>query len=1281
MDSRSAAAPILIALAFGFAANEHPLFAQQINSAETVVPKVAVTDLAAPEEAARSKIVESYGRLPLSFEINQGQTDKQVKFLSRGGAYTLFLTSDEAIFMPRSNNLTGGRATRASLRNPRKQAANEVLRLKLFKANPAVKVSASDELPGKDNYFIGRNRESWRSEVPTYAKVKYEDVYPGVDLVYYGTQRHLEYDFVVAPKADPRRIQLDIRGARHVSRSARGDLVIRMAGGEVRWLKPFVYQIKDGLRHNLEGHYVVRGNRVGFEVSGFDHDRPLIIDPSLAYSTFLGGSGGDYGSSIAVDAAGNAYITGSAGSSNFPTTSGAFQTACAGGCANFDAFVTKLNPSGSALVYSTYLGGSSYDGGNGIAVDAAGDAFVTGFTQSTDFPVTTGAFQTTCGGTCVQNGFVTELNATGSALLYSTYLGGSGTYGDSAKGVAVDASGDAYVTGTTTSADFPVTTGAFQTSYPGAVCGRPGLCGTNSFVTKLNPVGSALVYSTYLGGSVNDNGYGIAIDTLGDAYVAGSTQSTNFPVTTGAFQTVCNACSIVGGAPVLTNAFIAELNPAGSAPVYSTYLGGTGSDVGGDAAYGIAVDASADAYVTGLTQSRDFPTTSGAFQTTCPTNSNSGGCTENAFVTKLNSSGSALVYSTYVGDPTLQYASPSEANAIAIDATGNTYLTGFTSSAHFPTTTNAFQSACIMDPDGGCNGGAFMTKLNSAGSALLYSSYLMGIGEDVFMLPVGYGIAVGAGGDAYVTGETEDSDFPVTPGAFQTTCGSCGINPNAFVTKFSFVLLSPASLNFGNQTVGTTSKSQTITFTNGSSTTVSSIVVSIAGTNASDFGQTNNCGSSLAAGASCNINITFTPSATGSRSANVNVADDATNSPQTAALSGTGTSAVTLAPSSLDFSSQTVGITSSPQSVTLTNTGNAALAITSISITGTNGSDFAQTNNCPASVPANGSCTINVTFTPAALGSFSASLTVSDNAYGSPQVASLNGSGSGPIITLSPSTVTFSAQYVGTTGLPQTVTVTNSGNSAATITNVTTTPTDFGTVNACGSSVAAGQSCGIGVFFDPTTSGTRTGTLGVTDNAGGSPQMVTLSGAGQDFSVAASGSSSATVTPGQTASYTVSIAPAGGFNKAVALSCSGAPALSACTLSANSVTLNGSSASSVTLTVTTTASLAGLSRPAGLPSADHDRVAFWLAWSCLPGLALVVIWGGSLRKQRGAAIGALLLLCLFSVGTMSACGSSGSGKTGGGGTTAGTYSLTVTGAFTSGSTNLTHAAKLTLIVQ
>ena len=748
-------------------------------------------------QAANLRVIETYGKLPLSFEANQGQTGSEVRFLSRGNGYSLFLTSNEAVLSLQSRDGTSrpavdreGATTTPHLEdqfgplasargsgwlfrerrgepegpagrgrvpygpNPNRDRKGAVLRMKLVGANPAAQVTGLEQLPGKSNYFIGNDPAKWRTNVPTYAKVRYGNVYSGIDLVYYGNQRQLEYDFVVAPGADPRDIRLAIQsrdreGAVALRIDGEGDLVLESEGSELRLHQPVIYQEISGARQRIGGNFVVHGTpgqvhgkpgqvqggrQVGFEVARYDASKPLIIDPVLTYSTYLGGSNGDEGLGIAVDSSGNAYVTGWTSSTNYPTTN-AFQAATGG---LQDAFVTKLNAAGSALVYSTYLGGSGGETGFGIAVDSSGNAYVTGQTQSSNFP-TANAFQAANGnpGFSPADAFVAKLNAAGSALVYSTYLGGSGN--DWGAGIAVDASGNAYVTGTTYSTNFP-TANAFQAAFGG--CGN---CG-DAFVTKLNAAGSALVYSTYLGGGDFDAGQGIAVDSSGNAYVTGGTSSADFP-TANAFQ------AKFGG---YIDAFVTKLNATGSALVYSTYLGGSSRDHG----LGIGVDSSGNAYVTGQTDSTNFPTAN-AFQAAF-----GGGYRLDAFVTKLNAAGSALVYSTYLGG-----SGEDSGQGIAVDSSGNAYVTGSTQSTNFPTA-NAFQAAFGGTRD------AFVTKLNTAGSALVYSTYLGGSGNEY-----GNGIGVDSSGNAYVTGWTQSTNFP-TANAFQAAFGGSG---DAFVTKFPAV--------------------------------------------------------------------------------------------------------------------------------------------------------------------------------------------------------------------------------------------------------------------------------------------------------------------------------------------------------------------------------------------------------------------------------------------------------------------------------------------------------------
>ncbi len=579
------------------------------------------------------------------------------------------------------------------------------------------------------------------------------NLYPGIDLIYYGNQRQLEYDFIVSPGANPSVIALDFQGAERVEVDVQGNLLLHTTVGVMRLGKPSIYQEVDGSRRGIPGGYVLKNpSQVAFQVAAYDANRPLVIDPVLFYSSYLGGSADDQGNAIAVDLAGNAYVTGTTSSANFPTTSGVFQATLLGGvnCPGFgadeDVVVAKVNPTGSALVYSTYLGGSSgSESGLGIAVDTLGNAYVAGATCSTNFPTTSGAFQTTFGGGGTA-AFVTKLNPTGSGLVYSTYLGGSQ---GRATAIAVDATGSAYVTGITNSTSFPTTSGAFQTTYGGG--------GNDGFVTKLNLLGTALVYSTYLGGNGDEVSAGIAVDAGGNAYVTGDTLSSNFPTTLGAFQTVRKGISDV---------FVTKLNPTGTGLVYSTLLGGSGGEDG----LAIAVDAAGNAYITGDTNSTDFPTAS-AFQPAF------GGGVLDAFVTKLNPTGTGLVYSTYLGGGGFD-----RGLGIGVDTAGNVYVTGFTGSTDFPT------FSASQPGFGGGTYDAFVTALNPSGTGLIYSTYLGGIGDDF-----GNGIAIDAlpSPNAYVVGSTNSTNFPTTTGTFQPAFA--GGTSDAFVAKITNIAAPPVS--------------------------------------------------------------------------------------------------------------------------------------------------------------------------------------------------------------------------------------------------------------------------------------------------------------------------------------------------------------------------------------------------------------------------------------------------------------------------------------------------------
>jgi len=998
-----------------------------------------------------------YGNLPLAFELNQGQTSSDVKFLARRGGYALFLTATDAVLKLKTG----------------KRQEPSFLRLKLADANEKLSVSGSGELPGKINYFIGKDPSRWRTNIPTYSKVRYAAVYPGIDLVYYGNDGRLEYDFVVSPGADPGTIHLAFNGADPAiadpSIDDKGDLVLRIGHDEVRLERPVVYQQTDGHagRQFVDGRYRLTADRqVTFRLGSYDKSRSLVVDPVLVYSTYLQGNLSDGAYRVFVDSSGSAYVTGGTESLNFPTTLGAFQTTFGGsgtGCTEEpvlqcgDAFVTKMNPTGSALVWSTYLGGSSPDAGFAITADSSG-VYVAGQTSSSDFPVTAGAYQTKLPATSTRGGFITKLNPSGSGLVYSTYLSGSIT--DKLRGLAVDSSGTAYVTGGTQSSDFPVTASAFQKTLAGT---------SNAFVSKMNPAGTALAYSTFIGGTGADAANSIAIDASGNAYITGGTTSTDFPT-----QNPIQAAFAGGGgtcpaqhASICGDGFVTELDPTGSSLIFSSYLGGTGEDSG----VGLVLDPAGNIYVSGGTDSSNFPTTTGASQTTFAGGStgctNAGEACGDAFLTKINAAKTAYVYSTYLGGTGDDVAGL----GLAIDAAGNIHMAGVTASSNFPTTPNAPQptyggGSTICSPGFICGDG-FVTKFSLDGSTLNFSTFLGGSSDDG-----AGGVAQDTAGNDYVVGVTTSGNFPTTPGAFQTSCTFCDGQSHAFITKLA---------------------------------------------------------------------IPF-PTAS-------------------------------LTPSSVNFGDQIVGIASPPMPVTLTNSGTDNLLIASI----VDANGFAQTNNCPI-VP---------------------------------------------------------------------------------------------------SFLAPIQSCTINITFTPSITGTANGTLTITDDAAGSPQTIPLTATVQSFSLTST-CGSLTVVPGQTAIYTVDLAPINGFAKTVALTCSGAPSLANCTVSPSSVTLDGSTTIQAQVTATTTPPTSGsLRSPFGQ---DPNRTLAEAGLAGMMGLAAVVILPVKRRIKGRRFYSLIFFLCMLStIATLSSCGIGGGDPPG---TAAGTYPLTVTGTYKSTTgTSFTQTVSFNLVVQ
>ena len=667
------------------------------------------------KKATKAEVIGSFSQLPLTFEQNQGQLNEGIKFLSRGAGMDIYLTSRETILSLRkgatsSKELAGvvreGQNSKETLfRNVIQKSAsmtNSVVKIRLVGGSAAT-ATGRNELPGSVNYFIGKDRTKWQTNIRTFGTVQFDDVYPGIDQIFYGARQQLEYDFVVSPKANPNAIKLEFKGVKKLYID-RGDLVLQINGSEeIRFTKPFAYQEINGKRQEVKAAYAIKSrNQVTFAIDDYDRSESLIIDPVLSFSTYLGGAGNDAGFDVAVDAQGNTYVTGPTNSAELSSLGGS------------NTFVAKLDASGTQRTYLAIIGGNGDDTGFSMAVDTAGNAYVTGSTDSTDFPVSK-SIQSHFGGGA-QDAFIAKLSANGSSIDYATYFGGTGT--DSGFAIAVDSAGSAYMAGSTDSVEFSSlgNTDAFvvklnpvgnersylailggngdDTGFDIAVDGmrnaylvgstdsenftvanalQPKFGGSqDGFLAKLNPTGSATIYSTYIGGSGSDSGFGVAVDTLGSAYVTGSTDSTEF--------------STLGGRDV----FVAKFTATGDQRTYFTILGGSGDDAG----FAIAVDASGSAHLTGSTDSSNFTTAE-------PLQSTAGG-SQDVFVAKLNPAGSTLIYSTFVG-----HSSNESGFAIAADSTGTSYVTGFTNSSNFPTM-NPSQS------QSGGNGDAFILKVSSA---------------------------------------------------------------------------------------------------------------------------------------------------------------------------------------------------------------------------------------------------------------------------------------------------------------------------------------------------------------------------------------------------------------------------------------------------------------------------------------------------------------------------------------------------------------------------------------
>jgi hypothetical protein len=639
--------------------------------------------------------------------------NKKVSFFHQGKGEAILFTSKEILFIvnrgkEQSSPLLSGpkiSGKQGKLQNKEQWGKPVVVRLIPVGMRKGTEIIGLQPQEYRVNYFVGNNPEKWQTDIPTSQAVIYREAYPGIDLKFYGQDGQLEYDLIIKPGANVSQVKFQYQGIKGLKITTAGDLALQLSdGGVLVQKKPIIYQEIAGRRVAREGQFRVYRNQAGlsygFTVASYDKNYNLIIDPVLVYSTYLGGSSFDWGSGIGVDSAGNAYITGTTYSIDFPMKDPLYPTILGP-----MAFVTKINAAGTGLVYSTYLGGSDGVSGNGIAVDSTGNAYITGYSFSSNFPMQNPLYPNNGGGSDV---FVAKINPTGSALLFSTYLGGS-SY-DNGNAISVDGDGNIYVTGETNSSDFPKTSPLYS-----------NLQGIDAFVTKIKGDYSALIYSTYLGGSDSDSGRGIAVDSNGNAYVTGYTDSFNFPIANALYPQKWGD----------RDAFVTKINASGTALLYSTYLGGSWNDEGS----AIAVDNVGNAYVTGFTYSEDFATQNPLFPILRGD--------LDAFVTKMNPDGSTLIYSTFLGG-----SGDDKGSTIAVDKAGNTYVTGQTWSSDFPTL-RSYSSMLKGNSD------AFVTKINPIGTALVYSTYLGGAGDDV-----GQGLAVDKFSNAYITGQTFSQDFP-----------------------------------------------------------------------------------------------------------------------------------------------------------------------------------------------------------------------------------------------------------------------------------------------------------------------------------------------------------------------------------------------------------------------------------------------------------------------------------------------------------------------------------------
>jgi hypothetical protein len=892
--------------------------------------------------------------LPLSFEPNMGQADSPYTFIFHSAGFGARFCSGQAEFSVPGSSLH-----------------RQAVTLKFVGSDPTF-ISPEDPLPGKINYQRGPNPSKWIRNVPAFGSIRYHSLYPGIDLRFYGNGEHVEHDFIVAPGSDPAAISVQIQTNGKVQLDNDGNLLVDTEDSILTFQKPIAYQTTPQGKKLIAANFRLTGRTFSFELGGFDPTLTLVIDPILTYSTFLAGSQMDTIAGISVDATGNAYVTGSTTSTDFPTKS-PYQASCAGSYCQ-DIFVTKLNPAGNALVYSTYIGGSSGDFSSGIAVDTNGNAIVTGYTNSVDFP-TKNSYATFPPYTNAEYVFVLSLSSDGTALNYSSLLGQI-DLGSVVFAVAADHQGFAYVTGQTNDVMFPITPGTVGTTVP-------GYPNDSMFVTKLANSGS-LVYSTVIPGTLalnpgsNDNNFipfGIAVDASDAAYIGGNS-GPGLPTTSGVLSP-----DFPGDPndPAIPYGFALKLNAKASKIIYATYLPSTYSITA------VALPNAETLYVAGQTYSPTFPATKAAYQTECPPGQNVP-CSA-GFIAKFDATASEYLFATFLAGTPASSNIGTTIQSIATASNGAIWVGGITASANFPLK-NPIVSLFPPTPSAG-----FVSELNADLSTLEFSTFLNGQ-ENLFNHTVQLYVAAGAPGVAFTAGTTGDSDFPTTPASFQPVLPNPTGQTHGFIAEINTnvaapsVCLSSYALNFGTWLIYTPSPAQIITVQNcgNAPLQIQNPVI----TN-SDFAETNTCAAPIASGNSCKISVTFTPSSLYQETGSLTFTDNAGVVSQTISLSGQGGVPQLYAPASLNLGDALVGTSVSPQSgyAVLFNTGDANLIVTNVSITG----DFSFQNFCNTPTGPLNACFIVLTFTPSAPGTRTGTLTVTDNAAGSPQVIQLTGNG------------------------------------------------------------------------------------------------------------------------------------------------------------------------------------------------------------------------------------------------------------------------------------------------